>query len=442
MPGYKRIEQYGIIGEETSSSSRNSLQESLEDTVSFWRNWAHQCEGPEKCVFTAGPWHDLMVRSGLVLKLLTHSETGGITAAPTTSLPEWIGGERNWDYRYGWVRDSSFTVQALYNLGHVEEARSYMNWLMDICTETFDPRDLRIMYGLHGDQSLKERELDHLSGYMNSRPVRIGNAASEQLQLDIYGEMVNGIYETTRYGESIDDSTWQFARKIADHVCRVWNTPDSGIWEIRGQPRHFISSKLMCWVALDRAIRIATEGENKKPENNWKRERENVRQAILERGYNQSIGSFVQSYGSDILDATSLLIPVMGLLPFRDHRVQSTIDATMKELTSPRGLVYRYLGEDGLSGREGVFILCTFWLVDSLTLSGRLEEAEKLFGKVLESASPLGLLAEEIEPETGAHLGNYPQAFSHIGLINSALYLGNARGGKQKGPEPVGKEEE
>lgn len=424
-------------GDDPAPLDVSALERALEETVSFWRDWAHDCEEPEKCVF-GGPWHDMVVRSGLVLKLLTHEETGAIAAAPTTSLPERIGGERNWDYRYSWIRDSSFTVQALYNLGHVGEARAYLRWLMEVCRKTGDPADLRIVYGLHGEDRLEERTLDHLSGYRNSRPVRIGNGAAGQRQLDIYGELVGGIYETTRYGETIDDEVRSFVTRIADHVCGVWNTPDAGIWEFRAEPRHFVYSKLMCWVALDRARRISRSRGDAATADRWDEDIELIREAILRKGYDEKIGSFVQSFGSSALDATSLLVPITGFLPADDPRVRSTIDVTMARLTSPQGFVYRYLGDDGIDGSEGVFILCTFWLIDALTLSNRTNEARDLLLRVLDRANPLGLLAEEIDPSSGAQLGNFPQAFSHIGLINSSLYLGRALGKRAKGPAPAG----
>lgn len=412
-----------------------TCEDSLKNTVQYWLNWGHKC-GP-KCVFDE-PWHDLIVRSGLVLKLLTHHESGAICAAPTTSLPEEIGGVRNWDYRFNWVRDAAFALQALYNLGHVREAKDHLKWFMNICRGTKEPSNIQIMYGMHGETDMEEQELKHLSGYRNSSPVRIGNNAVKQRQLDIYGELLNAFYETTRYEENIPQDDWHYIARIIDYVCKVWNTKGSGIWEMRGEPQHFVYSKLMCWVALDRGIKIAEQKKFKTPLERWKEVRDEIKSAILQRGFSQKLNSFVQSFGSETLDATSLLIPIMGLLPFNDLRVQGTIDATLIQLMAKNGLVYRYQGEDGLSGKEGTFTLCSFWLVDVLALSGRVEEAEEIFTKLLKYVSPLGLLAEEIDPDTGEQLGNFPQAFSHIGLINSALYLGKAKGKKQIGPEPLG----
>jgi GH15 family glucan-1,4-alpha-glucosidase len=403
----------------------------LHRTTRYWADWAHDCQ-LDRCVFR-GPWHDHVVRSGLVLKLLSHPETGAIAAAPTTSLPEVIGGVRNWDYRFAWIRDASFTVQALHTVGHVQEALHYFQWLRDIAhkhTDSGAHGDIRIMYGLHGQLDLEEQVLNHMSGYRDSAPVRIGNAAVNQRQLDVYGELINAFHDTRRYGEEISQEDWHFIRIIADHVCQIWNTEDSGIWEVRGGPRHFTYSKLMCWVALDRSIELAEKGGFEAPLQRWTGTREEIRQAILERGFNQKQNSFVQSFGSQALDATSLLIPVVGFLPPDDTQVQRTIEATLQHLTV-NGLVHRYLGDDGLPGQEGAFVLCTFWLVDALILSGQVEKAEELFLNALHYISPLGLFAEEIDPESGHQLGNYPQALSHIGLMNSALRLGWARARKR-----------
>jgi GH15 family glucan-1,4-alpha-glucosidase len=416
--------------------STGMCEDALKDTVQYWMDWVHSCN-PLKCIFE-GPWHELIVRSGLVLKLLTHRETGAIYAAPTTSLPEEIGGIRNWDYRFSWIRDSSFTVQALYNLGHSREAKDYLKFIMGICRNAGDPSKIQIMYGLHGELDMEERELPHLSGYRNSRPVRIGNAAAKQRQLDIYGELVNAIYEATRHGEDISQEVWHFVKKIVDYVCRVWNTKAAGIWEVRSEPQHFVYSKLMCWVAIDRGLKIADKCGFEAPISEWERVRSEIKDRILERGFSNKLNSFVQTFDAETLDATSLLIPITGFLPFDDPHVQGTIDATLKGLLTKDCLVFRYQGEDGLRGSEGAFTLCTFWLVNALSLSGRVKEAEEVFMNILKYLGPLGLLAEEINPDTGGQLGNFPQAFSHIGLINSALYLGRTKGRRQTVPEPLG----
>jgi GH15 family glucan-1,4-alpha-glucosidase len=408
----------------------------LDSVLEYWSRWAHRTSG--NTALFDGPWRDLVVRSALVLKLLAHEKEGAICAAPTTSLPESIGGERNWDYRYNWIRDASFTVQALYNVGHDDEARRHLRWFVDICERDVDPSEIQIMYGMHGETDLRETELRHLEGYRKSSPVRIGNGAAKQKQLDIFGELVSAIYETERYG--MPEGQFEFVVRIVDYVCKVWNTPDSGIWEVRGGPRHFVYSKLMCWVALDRSIKIAEHRKYTDSLEKWSETRDEIRRAILENGYDERLGSFVQSFGSTTLDATSLIIPITGFLPPDDPRVQGTINRTLAELTTKSGLVYRYLGEDGLSGKEGAFLLCSFWLVQALALSGRTEEAEKILNSVVRFAGGTGLFSEEIDTETGKQLGNLPQAFSHIGLINSVLYLGHANGKSHAGPAPAGAE--
>lgn len=417
--------------------SSDQCEDFLRRTIRFWHEWAHDCDEPT-CIFQ-GPWHDLVVRSGLVLKLLTHPETGAIAAAPTTSLPEEIGGVRNWDYRYAWIRDSSFTAQALYDLGHKAEALEYFHWFHRICQTKKHPSEIQIMYGLHGDIDLTEEILGHLSGYKHSRPVRIGNGAAKQKQLDIYGELIEAFFETYRYEKGIPPDSWSLLCQITEYVCDVWNTPDYGIWEVRSEPKHFTHSKLMCWVAIDRAIRMAKYCGYDAPLKKWKKVRDEIKSAILKYGFNSKMNSFVQDFDSTYLDATSLLIPLMEFLPPDDPRVEGTIKA-IRENLSHNGLIYRYNGEDGLPGGEGTFLLCTFWLVDVLALTGRRDEAEKLYHDVLQHASPLGLFAEEFDAVNKIHLGNFPQGFSHIGLINSALYIGKSKGLKQIGPEPLGME--
>ncbi len=412
----------------------------LDKTRAYWEDWSHSCDEAH-CVFQ-GAHHAHVVRSELALKLLTHHDTGAIAAAATTSLPEHIGGVRNWDYRFAWIRDASFTAQALHSLGHSEEAMDYFQWIKGvrpIAGGNGKPLEFQIMYGLHGELKLEEVELDHLEGYRGSRPVRIGNAAHQQRQMDIYGELLLAFYETTRYGKKITPEDWTFIRGVAAEVEGNWESRDSGIWEVRGGPRHYTYSKLMCWVALDRAVKMAHNTGFEAPAERWAKTRDKIRGAILEQGFDRRCGSFVQSFGGDSLDATSLLIPKMGLLPFRDQRVQGTIRATQERLLD-HGMVYRYEGDDGLPGQEGAFLLCTFWLVNALTLSGRIDEAEDLFFSVIGKSSSLGLLSEQVSPENGTYLGNYPQAFSHIGLVNSALYLGRARGRTHRGPTPIGED--
>jgi len=408
----------------------------LDDTIEYWEHWMHDCNWEADCVF-GGSWHDIVVRSGLVLKLLTHAETGSIVAAPTVSLPETIGGVRNWDYRFNWLRDAGFTVQALMNLGHVEEATDYFEWFLNIC-QTDDPEKIQPLYGLHGDTDLEEQELDHLEGYRNSRPVRIGNGAVEQTQLDIYGELLLAVDEMLARGRELDDEEWNAVRNLVEYVCDVWDKTDAGIWEVRGGEQHFVYSKVMCWVALDRGIDIADKRGHEAPIAEWRETRATIKADVLENGYDEEIGAFVQAYDADALDATGLLLPIVGFLPFDDERVQGTIDAVEATLAEDDVLVDRYNGDDGLSGEEGAFVLCSCWLIDALALSGRVDDARDRFEALLEYVSPLGLVAEELDTESGAHLGNFPQGFSHIGIINSALYVGYAGGGESPGPPPMG----
>jgi len=425
-------EEWWAVMQYNSHDSFTKIQRQREylNTVSYWDTWRHTCD-IQTCVFR-GPWHHLVVRSGLVLKLLTHGETGAIAAAATTSLPEAIGAERNWDYRFNWIRDSVFTAQALYNLGHRSEANRLLNWYKKIYKKV-RVSDIAIMHGLHGEPVETETSLVHLDGYLGSKPVRIGNGAANQKQLDIYGELLSMAYETTRFGETISSNDWKLLKRTADHVCNIWNTKDSGIWEVRGKERHYVFSKIMCWVALDRAIKIAVKKDLSIP-SLWEQQRKKLRTAILKRGFNKRLNSFVQAFGSPHLDATNLLIPIVGFLPIDDPRVKGTITASKKKLMRG-GLVDRYNSPDGLTGEEGTFVMCSFWLVDALALSGKVKEAETLFKRVLSYASPLGLFAEEIDTKKKMQLGNFPQAFSHTALINSALYIGIAKG---KQPAIVG----
>ncbi|HET7273990.1 MAG TPA: glycoside hydrolase family 15 protein [Longimicrobiaceae bacterium] len=412
----------------------------LKHTIDAWREWVHECHSSNICAF-GGKWHDQIIRSGLTLKLLTHPDTGAIAAAATTSLPEEIGGVRNWDYRFSWIRDAGFSAQALMALGHKDEALDFLYWVERVAQASGEEDwRLQIMYGLHGETDLTEIILPHLEGYRGSRPVRIGNSAAHQRQLDIYGELLGAAYEFVRMGGELDADLASFLSIIADRACKAWTEPDAGIWEVRGGPRHFVYSKLMVWVALDRAIsmyeRFGLPGNVKR----WQKNRALVRQAILENGYDDELGAFVQSYGSKHLDASNLLIPVVGFLPFDDPRVQGTIDRTLERLTK-NGLVYRYRSDDGIPGGEGAFGLTTFWMVDALALSGRMDEAVEMFENVAARANHLGLFSEEFDPHTGAFLGNFPQAFTHIGFVNSALYLARAAGRQPEAPAPIGSRE-
>lgn len=417
-------------------SANSECEKLLTATGRYWAGWERGHEEHKKMFH--GPLYDIIVRSGLVLKLLTNPMTGSIAAAATTSLPEVIGGTRNWDYRFAWIRDASFTAQALFHLGHTAEARSFIRWIKAIMDQEKSPAEFQIMYGMHGETDLHERVLENLSGYENSGPVRIGNAASNQRQHDIYGELINAIYETTRYGLRVSHRLWRNISVLVEYVCRIWRQPDSGIWEIRGEPRHYVYSKLMCWVAVDRGIKIAEKKKIRFPRRKWEGTRHEIRDEILKNGYDSQLGSFVRSYGETTLDASCLLIPLMGFLPFADPAVVGTIESIKSRLTVGETFVRRYEAPDGLPGTEGAFLICTFWLIKALILSGRVTEAKRYFSNILGYISPLGLFAEEIDAVTGRQLGNFPQAFSHIGLVNCALYLGIAGGRTPKEAHPIG----
>jgi GH15 family glucan-1,4-alpha-glucosidase len=396
----------------------------LDETLAFWRDWAAGCH-------YRGPYEEAVMRSAVTLKLLTYGPTGAMVAAPTTSLPEEIGGVRNWDYRYTWIRDAAFAVYALFLAGHVEDGVQFMEWVCDVALRC-KPRQLQIMYGLAGEHDLPERTLDHLEGYRGSRPVRVGNAASAQFQLDVYGELLDCFHTCRRFGKMTPEAVralWPaFARQV-QVVADYWREPDSGIWEVRSEPRHFVYSKVMAWVALDRGIKAAEELELPADLPRWWAERAAVRTEVLERGYDAELGAFARSYGERALDAANLLMPLVGFLDARNPRMRATIEATERGLVAD-GLVYRYVSaEDGLPGGEATFGVCTFWLVDNLIALGRVEEARKLFERTLARATPLGLYAEELDPLSGAHLGNFPQALTHIGLINSAINLARAGAG-------------
>ncbi len=403
--------------------STEDYQSILEETIDYWRTWLDGCkEGGADLLSFEDEWQQVLTRSALVLKLLIHEETGAIPAAPTTSLPEELGGELNWDYRYNWIRDAKFTVQALHMVGQQREAHQYFEWFRDIGHE--DPAEIQPLYDLHGGAEIDEEVLDHLSGYRDSTPVRIGNAAAEQKQLDIYGTIVQGIYETIRYENGLTDEDWESVHALADHVCDHWTEKGEGIWEFRDLHEHFVHSKLLCWVALDRALRLAEEYDRDGPLEHWEDERAEIREAIETRGYDEEAGSFLQFFGADdALDATALLIPLYDFLPADDERVLSTIDAVIDELTTEDGLVVRFANSPARPRESGAFVLCSCWLIDALVLADRTEEAREYFESLLDYASPLGMYAEMIHTDDGSLLGNFPQAFSHIGVINSAIYL-------------------
>ena len=346
-------------------------------------------------------------------------------AAPTTSLPEAIGGKRNWDYRYTWIRDATFAIYALSIIGYTEEGRDFKDWLER--NTSGEAADLQVMYGLGGERNLKELEIPELDGYRLSRPVRIGNRAYSQFQLDIYGEIMDSAHIFRKFGGAVDSEYWEYLRKVVNFVIDHWNEPDEGIWETRGGREHFVFSKVMCWVALDRAIRAATDLGLPGDIVQWKEVREKIQVEILDKGYSQEKGAFVQSYGSRNLDASSLMMPLVGFLPATHEKMESTIRAIQAELTSPKGFVYRYKDfDDGLDGTEGSFIICTFWLADNLIQLGEVDAARKLFDSAMTCANDLGLLSEEFDTETGEMLGNFPQAFSHLAMINTAVHLQEA----------------
>ncbi len=397
----------------------------LAETAAWWREWSGRCHfngGPDH------PWHEAVVRSLVTLKGLTYQPSGGIVAAATTSLPEQIGGGRNWDYRYCWVRDATVTLYALLHSGYREEARAWRRWMLR--ASAGHPQQLQIMYGLAGERRLSEQTLDWLSGYEDSRPVRIGNAAYAQLQLDVYGEILDALDVGRRFELEASHDGWEFQKVLLADLATKWMTPDEGIWEVRGGARHFTHSRLMTWVAYDRAIRAVEQYGLSGPVAEWRKMRDTIRNDILTNGWSDKRKSFVQSYDGEALDASLLLIPLVGFLPADDPRVAATVDAIGRELTQD-GLVLRYRSEeagDGLTGGEGTFLVCSFWMADALGMIGRRDEAKGLFERLLSMRNDLGLLAEEYDPVAKCQLGNFPQAFSHVGIVNSANNL-IARGG-------------
>jgi len=408
--------------------SRIEPERALAETVSFWEEWA------ARCTYT-GDWHDAVHRSLLTLKALTYAPTGGIVAAPTTSLPEAIGGVRNWDYRFCWLRDATLTLLALVRAGYIDEAGAWRDWLLRAIAGS--PEDLQIMYGVAGERRLTEMELPWLSGYEGSQPVRVGNGASNQLQLDVYGEVVEALYRARRQGLEPSDDAWRLTRRIFDWLESGWRQEDEGIWEVRGPRRHFTHSKVMAWVAFDRAVKTVEKLGRDGPVERWRTTRAEIKAEVLREAYNAELGTFVQYYGSNRLDASLLLIPLVGFLPATDERVLGTVDAIRRELLRD-GFVERYRADaenvsvDGLPPGEGVFLPCSFWLVAVLAQQGRRDEALALFERLLALRNDLGLISEEYDPESGRLVGNFPQAFTHLALVETAFTL-------SKKPKPASK---
>ena len=391
-------------------------ERALADTESFWRDWngLRASALPEE-------WREIVARSLMVLKALTYAPTGGIVAAPTTSLPEWIGSVRNWDYRYCWLRDATLTLLALLNAGHFEEATHWRRWLLRAVAG--DPADLQIMYGVAGERRLSEFQLPWLSGYEGSAPVRVGNAASEQLQIDVYGEVMDAMYQARIHGLPVEEPAWALQQTLLGYLEEAWRRPDQGIWEVRGERRHFVHSKVMAWVAFDRAVRSVETQGLEGPVDRWRAQRDEIHAEVCEHGFDAHLGSFTQSYGSPELDASLLVLPLVGFLPAADPRIRGTVEAIERELVQD-GLVLRYItraGVDGLPPGEGVFLPCSFWLVDCLELLGRHDEAHELLDRLLGLANDVGLLSEEYDPQAGRLLGNFPQAFTHLALVNSVF---------------------
>ena len=410
----------------------------LEDTVQRWRAWSGAC------AFSREPghrWHDAVTRSLITLKAMTFQPTGGIVAAPTTSLPEHLGGVRNWDYRFCWIRDATLTLYALLNAGYRDEARAWREWLLRAVAG--DPGQLQIMYGLAGERRLTELDLPWLPGYADSRPVRVGNAAFDQLQLDVPGELMDVLHVARRFALERSEHAWGLQCAVLRQLEGHWDQPDEGIWEVRGGRRHFTHSRMMCWVAFDRAIKAVEEYGLDGPVERWRALRATIHADICEHGWNADKGCFVQYYGGAALDASLLLMAEVGFLPADDPRFVATVEAIERELVVD-GLVLRYRPQDtgdGLPGDEGVFLACSFWLADALVMIGRREDAEALFERLLSLRNDLGLLAEEYEPRLARLVGNFPQAFSHIGLVNTANNLASRHGpsaqrAEQAGPPP------
>ncbi|HZC72466.1 MAG TPA: glycoside hydrolase family 15 protein [Jatrophihabitans sp.] len=404
--------------------SQQELAAQAENTIGAWQSWSALHQRYD------GPWADLVHQSGRVLQGLSFQPSGAIVAAATTSLPEGVGGERNWDYRYAWVRDASFTMEALWVAACPDEADDFFAFMATAAASGVGPdHGLQIMFGVGGEHDLAERELPHLAGWRDSRPVRVGNGAWNQQQIDVYGEVLGAAHRLIEQIGAVDDDTKRFLVACADTATTRWREKDQGIWEVRGEPQHFLYSKVMCWVALDRAIAMADLIDAGDRVDEWKQAREQIWEFVVRDGWRDEAGAFTQYLGSSALDASNLMMPIVGFLPADDPRMLATIDAIAERLTDEHGLVYRYrteAGVDGLAGDEGTFLLCTFWLAQALAMGGRIEQAKGVFANAVAYVNDVGLLAEEVDAETGELLGNFPQAFSHIGLVNAAWAISEA----------------
>jgi GH15 family glucan-1,4-alpha-glucosidase len=404
--------------------SQEDLAKRLNDTLASWRSWSDIHQSYD------GPWEELVHQSGRVLQALTFYPTGAVVAAPTTSLPETAGGNRNWDYRFSWVRDASLTMDALWVAACPDEAEKFFAYLSTASAMSLGRgRDLQIMFGVRGERDLSERELPHLAGWRGSSPVRVGNGAWTQRQVDVYGELLAAVDRLRDQIGELGPATGDFLVAVADTAADRWTDKDQGIWEIRGPEQDFLYSKVMCWVALDRAIALAGKLGAEDRVDKWRRTRDEIHETVVRKGWSENAGAFTQYFGSDDLDASNLMMPIVGFLPADDPRMLATIDAIEQRLTDKQGLVYRYDthgGVDGLEGMEGAFVMCTFWLAQALALADRAERAREVFERAIRYVNDVGLLAEEVDPETGELLGNFPQAFSHIGLINAAWAISEA----------------
>jgi GH15 family glucan-1,4-alpha-glucosidase len=392
-------------------------KKALADTEKFWKEWSDR--GTYR-----GDWSDAVNRSLVTLKALTYRPTGGLVAAPTTSLPEQIGGQRNWDYRFCWLRDATLTLLALMDAGYFDEAAAWRDWLLRAAAGS--PSQVQIMYGLGGERVLREAEIEWLAGYENSKPVRVGNAAYGQLQLDVFGEVMDALHQAQRGGLARSLESWGLQRALVKHLATIWQRPDRGLWEVRGDPQHFTYSKVMAWVAIDRAIKSAKQFRTNGVIAKWQALRQQIHDEVCEKGFDKQLGAFVQAYGSKLLDASTLMIPVVGFLPPDDPRVRGTVEQIEKRLVVD-GFVLRYDSEktdDGLPGGEGAFVACSFWLADNYVLQGRHEDARRLFERLLALRNDVGLLAEEYDPRAKRQVGNFPQAFSHVALVDTAFNLG------------------